>query len=93
MCGKLIKNEIVNLANEVNAFSVIADETADIYGTKQLLSFVNRNSIFRQTPKSAKNSRRLFVIQIKTNLVRQIKCSIRSYKHFIIYEIMTDFVV
>jgi hypothetical protein len=30
ICGKLIKNDIVNLANAANAFSVIADETADI---------------------------------------------------------------
>lgn len=35
ICGKLIKNDIVNLANAANAFSVIADETADISGTEQ----------------------------------------------------------
>jgi len=36
ICGKLIKNDIVNLANAANAFSVIADGTADISGTEQL---------------------------------------------------------
>ncbi|KAF0752180.1 52 kDa repressor of the inhibitor of the protein kinase-like [Aphis craccivora] len=35
MFTELIKNDIVNLANAANAFSVIADETADISGTEQ----------------------------------------------------------
>ncbi|XP_060846718.1 52 kDa repressor of the inhibitor of the protein kinase-like [Rhopalosiphum padi] len=47
ICGKLIKNDIVNLANAANAFSVIADETADISGTEQLsigIRFLDKHS-------------------------------------------------
>jgi hypothetical protein len=79
MCEKLIKNDIVNLANAANAFSVIADEIADTFGTEQLsigIRFLDKHS---NPPKIREEFSRFYS-------VRQIKCSIRSYKHYIIYD-------
>lgn len=36
ICGNMLKEEIVSEANRAVAFSVLADETADIGGTEQL---------------------------------------------------------
>jgi len=81
-CGKLIKNDIVNLAKTANAFSVIADETADISRTEQLsigIRFLDKHS---NLPKIREEFFRIYSI-------RKMKCSIRSYIINII-SFMTD---
>jgi len=47
LCGKILKEEIVCEANAANAFSIIADESADISGVEQLtivIRFLDKQS-------------------------------------------------
>ncbi|KAL4090707.1 hypothetical protein QTP88_025494 [Uroleucon formosanum] len=51
LCGKILKEEIVCEANAANAFSIIADESADISGVEQLtivIRFLDKQSKIRE---------------------------------------------
>ncbi|XP_060873361.1 52 kDa repressor of the inhibitor of the protein kinase-like [Metopolophium dirhodum] len=51
LCGKILKEEIVCEANAANAFSIIADESADISGVEQLtivIRFLDKQSKIRK---------------------------------------------
>ncbi|XP_050066310.1 uncharacterized protein LOC126555432 [Aphis gossypii] len=51
LCGQILKEEIVCEANAANAFSIIADESADISGVEQLtivIRFLDKQSKIRE---------------------------------------------